>query len=166
MADEIDLGGGVLAALETRQLRFAAAEQAARGGLNALEEELRSPRVPGIAVVARSPDELLLTFAGWGFCFRFAWSATKWYLLFGTWRTTRKGFRAYDTVLKWEIDGERIGPAGDRAALRKLLYVALGEFFTRRAKREKELPYDLLESRHSLREFDPGAAPRPASGTP
>jgi hypothetical protein len=94
---------------------------------------------------------------------RFVWSATKWYLVFGTWRTTRKGFRAYDTVLKWEIEGERIGPAGDRSALRKLLYVALGEFFTRRAKREKDLPYDLLESRYSLREFDLSATALPAS---
>jgi hypothetical protein len=147
-----------LASLLKRQERFANSEEIARGGLDAIQEEVQRKRIPDLKVVGRSHDELLLTLAGRGFFFRFAYTTTKGFISYGTWITTEKGRRVYQPVLKWEIKNGWIGPAEGREDRQKLLYIALEEVFTALHELERGQLSDLLFSRYYIREFDSGAA--------
>ncbi|HEX8696217.1 MAG TPA: hypothetical protein VF746_27615 [Longimicrobium sp.] len=131
---------------------FAASEHAARAILERLHAAAEKDEVQGLKIIARYPDELLLTFAGIGCYFRFAYTVNAGYIEYGQWQVAREGERVYVKVSEWKLGTEGGFGSYEKGESDKPMYIALAEIVRDVEGRCRAGRWTL--TRHLVRGFD------------
>jgi hypothetical protein len=124
----------------------------------------KNATVAGIRTVARAPEELLLTFAGFGLYFRFVYSPCREYLEYGWWSNFDAGKRQYIPTGEWRITREGIKGFTGVEGADEIFYPALDAVMRSLEWGTDHMTY--RSSAYALRDMVPDAVAPPSPPGP